>query len=118
VLGTLGIVAGGCSLAMATAQTGWPVAALLGLAGVFGGTAIGWNGVQLAEVARHSPAGAAGAVTGASGFITFSGVVAGPLLFALLAVITGSYRAGFVAFGLMSGLGGLTLLVRARRVTA
>ena len=34
---------------------------------VFGMTAIGWNGVQLSEVARHAPAGQAGAVTGASG---------------------------------------------------
>jgi len=114
VLGSLGIVACACSLAFATAHEGWPVAGLLGVAAIFGGTAIGWNGVQLSEVARHSPSGAAGAVTGASGFITFSGVVAGPPLFALLSALTGSYRAGFLAFGIMSGLGGLTLLLRSR----
>jgi len=114
VLGSLGIVACVCSLAFAAAHEGWSVAGLLGVAAVFGGTAIGWNGVQLSEVARHAPSGAAGAVTGASGFITFSGVVAGPPLFALLAAATGSYRAGFLAFGLMSGLGGLTLLLRSR----
>ncbi|MET0203776.1 MAG: MFS transporter [Casimicrobiaceae bacterium] len=114
VLGTLGIVACGCSLALAFAHAGWPAAGLLAVAVIFGGTAIGWNGVQLSEVARHAPAGAAGAVTGASGFITFSGVVAGPPIFALLAGLTGSYRAGFVAFGLMSGLGGLMLLLRRR----
>jgi MFS family permease len=114
VLGALGIIACACSLAFATAHEGWSVAGLLGVAAVFGGTAIGWNGVQLSEVARHAPSGAAGAVTGASGFITFSGVVAGPPLFALLAAATGSYRAGFLAFGLMSGLGGLTLLLRSR----
>ena len=49
----------------------------------FGATAIGWNGVQLAEVARHAPPGEAGAMTGATGFVTFSGVVVGPPLFAL-----------------------------------
>jgi hypothetical protein len=110
----LGIVASGCSLALAFAHAAWPAAGLLAVAAIFGGTAIGWNGVQLAEVARHAPAGAAGAVTGASGFITFSGVVAGPPIFALLAGLTGSYRAGFVAFGVLSGLGGLMLLLRRR----
>ena len=68
----------------------------------FGATAIGWNGVQLAEVARHAPAGQAGTVTGASGFVTFAGVVIGPPTFALLAAVTGSYRVGFVAFGSLS----------------
>jgi MFS-type transporter involved in bile tolerance (Atg22 family) len=82
------------------------------MAALLGGTAIGWNGVQLSEVARHAPAGAAGAVTGASGFITFSGVVAGPPLFALLAAVTGSYRTGFVVFGLASAVGGAALLLR------
>jgi MFS family permease len=117
VLGALGIVAGACGLALATAHASWPVAGLLGVAAVFGGTAIGWNGVQLAEVARHAPAGTAGAVTGASGFITFSGVVAGPPAFALLSALTGSYRAGFVAFGVMSGLCGLALLLRGKRAS-
>ena len=112
VLGGLGLVACTCSVVLAFAHSGWSVALLLAVAAIFGGTAIGWNGVQLSEVARHAPPGAAGAVTGASGFITFSGVVVGPLLFALLAAITGSYRAGFVVFGLLSGLGGITLLFR------
>ena len=42
---------------------------------LFGVTAIGWNGVQLSEVARLAPAGSAGKVTGATGFVTFAGVV-------------------------------------------
>ena len=42
-------------------------------------SAIGWNGVQLSELARRAPPGAAGIVTGASGFITFGGVMVGPI---------------------------------------
>ena len=80
----------------------------------FGATAIGWNGVQLSQVARHAPPGQAGAVTGASGFLTFTGVVLGPPLFAVLAGVTGSYRAGFAAFGTLSILCGLWLLVTRR----
>jgi MFS family permease len=112
VLGALGIVACACSLIFATAHANWPVAGLLCVAAVFGATAIGWNGVYLSEVARQAPAGEAGAVTGASGFITMSGLVAGPLAFTLLAALTDSYRVGFIAFGVISGLGGLTLLLR------
>jgi MFS family permease len=54
-------------------------------------------------------------VTGASGFITFAGVVVGPPVFALLAATTGSYRVGFLVFGSASLLCGVSLLMRRRR---
>ena len=98
VLMLIGWLAGACGVAMALATPEWPHAAVLPLAVLFGATAIGWNGVQLSEVARHAPPGTAGKVTGATGFVTFAGVVIGPPSFALLSVITGSYRAGFAAF--------------------
>jgi hypothetical protein len=63
---------------------------------LFGGTAIGWNGVQLSEIARRAPPGLAGAVTGAGGFITFAGVVIGPPLFAALSAVTQGYRTGYL----------------------
>jgi len=102
VLTLIGLIAGACGLALACAMPGWPIVAVLTLAAVFGGTAIGWNGVQLSEIARHAPQGNAGAVTGASGFITFSGVVIGPPLFAALAAMTTGYRSGFVLCSLVS----------------
>jgi MFS-type transporter involved in bile tolerance (Atg22 family) len=80
----------------------------------FGATAIGWNGVQLAEVARRAPPGQAGAVTGACGVITFSGVVLGPPLFAALAAATGSYRNGFLLLAALCVAGSLGLLVPRR----
>jgi len=110
VLGIIGIVAGLCGGITAMAGAAWPTVVLLAVFAAFGCTAIGWNGVQLAEVARHAPQGAAGAVTGASGFITFAGVVAGPPIFALLSTVTGSYRAGFAVFAALSALGGAALL--------
>ncbi len=88
---------------------------LLVLAAVFGATAIGWNGVQLAEVARHSPPGEAGAITGATGFIGFSGIVVGSPLFGFLAAATGDYRTGFIAFGGAILICGAWVLVRCRR---
>jgi len=37
-------------------------------------------------------------VTGATGFVTFAGVVVGPPSFALLSNVSGSYRLGFATF--------------------
>ncbi len=110
----LGVAAGLCSLATAAWPAGAPVWPLLLVLALFGATAIGWNGVMLSEVARLAPPGRAGAVTGASGFITFAGVVCGPPAFALLAGVTGSYRAGFVAVGLVSVATAVALLARSR----
>ncbi len=111
VLGVIGIIAALCGIVITMATPAWPTIAVVIVALIFGASAIGWNGVQLAEVARHAPKGAAGAVTGASGFITFSGVVAGPPIFALLAASTGSYRVGFGVFAAISGISGLALLM-------
>jgi len=56
----------------------------------------------LSELARQAPPGNAGAVTGAAGFITFSGVVVGPPLFAALSALTEGYRTGFLVMATVS----------------
>jgi MFS family permease len=101
-LALIGGLAAACAVLLALAQPAWPAIACLVLAGAFGATAIGWNGVQLAEVARLAPRGNAGAVTGAVSFVTFSGVVVGPPLFALLASLASSYRISFAALAVVS----------------
>lgn len=112
MLALLGIVAAACAYAVASFDAGWTHGALLLVCAAFGASAIGWNGVQLSEVARHAPPGQAGAITGASGFLTFAGVVSGPPLFALLATVAGNYRLGFVVFGTLSLGCGASLLLR------
>jgi MFS family permease len=111
VLGAIGIASGTCAYLTAAFDPGWPAAGLFAVCAIFGATAIGWNGVQLSQVARHAPPGQAGAVTGASAFLTFSGVVLGPPLFAALAGATGSYRVGFAVFGTLALGCGLSLLL-------
>ena len=112
LLALIGIATAALAFATASFGAAWSVAATLAVAGLFGATAIGWNGVQLSQVARHAPAGEAGAITGASGFVTFAGVVSGPPLFALLAALTDSYRVGFVVFGAACLVCGSALLER------
>lgn len=76
-----------------------PALVLLALA-AFGGTAIGWNGVYLAAVARLAPPGQAGAATGGTLAFTYLGVVLGPPSFGLLAASTHSHGQAFAATAL------------------
>jgi hypothetical protein len=115
-LSTIGFTAAALALVLAGAQASWSAAAMAVLCAALGGTAIGWNGVQLAEVARLAPPGMAGPVTGAVGFITFSGVVVGPPLFGAIASISGSYRASFVVMALVNA-GSAAWLWRASKGT-
>ena len=71
---------------------------------VFGASAIGWNGIYLAEVARQAPEGKASMATGGTLTFTFLGVVIGPPLFGALSSAFGTYRAGFLALVVTSGL--------------
>ncbi len=115
LLGAIGVASGACAYATAAFGAEWPAGAVLVVCGLFGATAIGWNGVQLAEIARNAPDGRAGTTTAATSFVTFAGVVIGPPTFALLAAVTGSYRIGFGVFGTLSLLYGLWLLSKHRR---
>jgi MFS family permease len=110
----IGALAAACGVGLALAQPAWPTIACLALAAVFGATAIGWNGVQLAEIARLAPRGAAGAVTGATGFVGFSGVVLGPTAFTAIVALSGSYRAGWLTFAGVSAAGAAWLVLSAR----
>jgi MFS family permease len=101
-LSVIGLAAGACGIAMAFASPAWPAWIVLPIAALFGATAIGWNGVQLSELARRAPPGHAGAVTGAAGFITFSGVVVGPPVFAALSAWTHGYRTGYLVMAAVS----------------
>ncbi|MES2360954.1 MAG: MFS transporter [Pseudomonadota bacterium] len=98
-----------CCLGIALLQATTPRLVVLILLAVFGATAIGWNGVFLAEVARQAPSGFTSLATGGVSAFTFLGVVIGPPLFALLASTTGSYRISYAALALPLAWCGLRL---------
>jgi len=85
-----------CGGALASLNPAWPQAAVVGVCVLYGATAVGWNGVFLAEVARLAPEGRVAYLTGGTQFFTFAGVLIGPPLFGAIASVTGSYGAGFV----------------------
>ncbi|MFZ2737020.1 MAG: MFS transporter [Burkholderiaceae bacterium] len=90
------------SLAMVFLSPSWPTVLILLLLTIFGASAIGWNGVYLAEVAKQAPPGQASVATGGTLAVTFLGAVVGPPVFGALSGWLGSYRAGFGALAVMT----------------
>jgi MFS family permease len=99
-LAFLGAVMAASALATAFLQPGAAQLLVAAVLFVFGASAIGWNGIYLAEVARQSPPGKAGMATGGTLAITFLGNVFGPPLFGGLSGAFGGYRAGFIALAI------------------
>jgi len=97
VLTALGLVMVLCGIALASFTAAWPPSAVLAVCVLYGATAVGWNGVFLAEVARLAPEGRVAVLTGGTQFFTFAGVLIGPPLFGAIVSSTGSYGAGFAA---------------------
>lgn len=97
-LAAIGVVSAACAALTALFSAAWPLAAVGAVAMAYGASAVGWNGVFLAEVARSAPAGQVGAATGGTQFFTFGGALLGPVIFAAAVSITGSYAWGFALF--------------------
>ena len=95
-------VAGGLLLPLAAA---WPAAAVVGLFGLLGGSAAGWNGVLMAEAARLAAPGRAGEAAGGVLAVAFAGVVVGPSLLGVMVGLTGSAATGFALLALLPAAG-------------
>lgn len=90
-----GLVAAGAALALAAAGPAWPGALVVAVAMVMGATAVGWNGVMLAEAARIAPPGQVGGATAALNFAFGLAMLVAPPGFSALVGLTGGYAAGF-----------------------
>jgi MFS family permease len=113
-LGLLGAGMGIATLFALGAGPHWPLWALFAFAGALGATAVGWNGVFLAELTRLAPPERIGDVTGGSSFFTFLGVVVTPPLFHLALNLTSSYSVTYALFGIPALAVGVMLLLTAR----
>lgn len=101
LLATLMVV--GCLLT-ALLQPHWPTGLIWAVVALLGASAIGWNGVYLAAVARQAPPGQAGVATGGTLMFTFMGVVCGAPAFGALSAAAGSYRAAYAALTVPAAL--------------
>lgn len=80
----IALIMAAASALVVTVSPAWPLPFVAALFVVLGLSAVGWNGVFLSEIARLSPSGEVGTITGAALFVTFSGVVIGPAVFATI----------------------------------
>lgn len=95
ILVACGIGAALAAAALALAGPAWPGMLVLGAGVLMGATAVGWNGVMLAEAARLAPAGQVGGATAALSFCFGATMLVAPPAFSLLIGLTGGYAAGF-----------------------
>lgn len=114
VLAALGALMTVLCIAVTQLGAGWPEGAVwlvfLGL----GATAVAWNGVFLADVARLAPAHQTALATGGALFFTFGGVLVAPALFSSAYHLVGSYALTFAVAAAFAaaGVGSLTLARR------
>jgi MFS family permease len=102
LLALLGVVMAACALFMSMISAAWPFAAVSLLCVIFGATAVGWNGVYIAEVARVAPEGKVAVATGASLALTYFGAVVFPFAFWIIVALSGSYALAFTSAALVT----------------
>jgi MFS family permease len=77
----------------------WPTWAMLTLAAAGGISVSGWNGVQIAEVARRAPVGLVAQTAAGSVVLVYSANVFGPIGCAVIVALTGRFELAFMIAG-------------------
>lgn len=98
---------------LAWSTPAWPLWAVIVVAGAAGATAAGWNGVQVAEVARRSLEGEVGETTAGSTLFVYLANTVAPIVFAAYVASTGQYGPAFMGAAACS-VGALAVLATAR----
>jgi predicted MFS family arabinose efflux permease len=80
----------------------WPVWSLVLLAAVAGISVSGWNGVQIAEVARRSSPEYVGETAAGAVILVFLSNMLGPVAFATFIAVTNRFDLAFMAAGAVS----------------
>jgi MFS family permease len=104
------------TILLAFSTSAWPLWTFITLAAVAGIAVAGWNGVQIAEVARRSPPELIGETAAGAVIFVFIANMLTPIAFAAFVAVTGRYDVAFLvsaAFGLIC----LPLLYGLDRVT-
>ncbi len=105
---SLSIVA---AVATAFLSDGMPLMVVFGILFLFGMSAVGWNGVFMAEIGRLAPEGKIGSATGGVLVPTFIGVMMGPLVFSGIHEVTATYTMSFAVLALVTLMGIVPILM-------
>jgi MFS family permease len=99
VIGSLALGSSLAALAVALVQPGWPGLAVHAVVILFSVTAGGWVGLYQTALVRYAdPTAIPASAVGTQAFM-FAGGIAGPIVFALISTLAGSYSVAFAAFG-------------------
>ena len=112
VLGILGAGSGLSAIMLSLAGASWPLAAVIVVAVLCGTFIMGWNAVYFAAVARLAPQGRSGTAVGGTQIFTAAGSAVGPVVFAIVLGLGGSYASGFLVASVFSLAMGCRLLWR------
>ena len=102
---TLAIASVGSALstiAFGLADPAWPVWSFVVLAAFAGFSVSGWNGVQIAEVARRSPPELIGETAAGAVILVFMANMLAPVAFAAFVAMTGRFDLAFLVCGVFS----------------
>ncbi len=99
------------AVATAFLSDSMPLVAVFGILFLFGMSAVGWNGVFMAEIGRLAPEGKIGSATGGVLVPTFIGVMMGPLVFSAIHEVTATYTMSFATLTLVTMMGMLPILM-------
>ena len=99
------------AVATAFLSDSMPLVAVFGILFLFGMSAVGWNGVFMAEIGRLAPEGKISSATGGVLVPTFIGVMMGPLVFSAIHEVTATYTMSFAILTLVTIMGMLPILM-------
>ena len=111
-VGILGSIAGFVTAAL---DPNWPIGAMIALATVFGATSLAWNGVFFAEIVRIVRPEEVAAATGGAQLFTYTGIMAGPLLFAAVASLAGAFGPAYAVLAAVALPGAIAIGASAGR---
>ena len=101
-LAIVAVLSAAVTIAFGLFRPDWPAWSLMALAAAAGATVSGWNGVQIAEVARRSPRGLVGETAAGSVILVFLSNMIAPVVFAAFVAATGRFDVAFVIAGACS----------------
>jgi len=99
------------AVATAFLSDSMPLVAVFGILFLYGMSAVGWNGVFMAEIGRLAPEGKISSATGGVLVPTFIGVMMGPLVFSAIHEVTATYTMSFAILTLVTIMGMLPILM-------
>ncbi len=102
-------------MALITPQ--WPLLLIIAVAALLGASSLGWNGVNLSEIATRAPEGQISEATGGVQFVMFAGIVVVPPLFGALVNLMHDYTIAFLLLAALAITGSVALMTGVPRTT-